>query len=346
MTPPVPPASAETREWLLETDRAHLWHPWAPHRISSETLIIVSGHGCHVRDAEGRRFLDAKASGLNATLGYGCRPVIEAMNEQLTRLMTYDTVEGSNLPAIELARRIAELTGPDLTRTFFCNSGSEAIETAVRVARAYHALLGAPERTRIVSVDNGYHGTTAAAAACTTGSEAAGFVRVPGPAGPGRPDGRPGVEGVRAYLAEHATATAALVLEPVQGLGGHIVSDDDLAALRALCDEHDVLLVLDEVLTGFGRTGRMFAYEHAGVRPDLLVTSKGLTSGYASLSAVTTTPRVFDVFGRDRETGGFAHGHTHSGHATACAAALAVLDVLEGGVLDTRASAASNSWTR
>ncbi|WP_304452768.1 aspartate aminotransferase family protein [Nocardiopsis sp. YSL2] len=333
---PSPQANHGSDTWL-ERDRAHLWHPWAPNRISSETLVIVSGEGCRVWDADGRGFLDAKASGLNATLGYGCRPVIDAVSDQLSRLMTYDMIEGTSVPAIELARRIAGLTGPELNRTFFCNSGSEAIEACVRIARSYHTLSGSSERTQVVSLRNGYHGTTMAAFAATTGAAPeAGFVSLPGPVPPAAPGmgDRGGLDVIRDHLGEHGRRTAAVLLEPVQGLGGHIVPDEYLWELRKLCDEHGVLMILDEVMTGFGRTGRMFAYEYADIRPDILATSKGLTAGYASLGAVTTTQRVFDAFEHDRDVGGLAHGHTHSGHATACATALAVLDQLEGaGVL-------------
>ena len=313
---------------LLAIDAEHLWHPWSPTRVSPDTVVAVSGDGCEVRDADGRVFLDAKSSGLNATLGYGCRPVIEAVAAQLARLMTYDMGEGSNLPAIELARRIAGLTGPGLSRTFFCNSGSEALEACIRISRFHHAAQGDTGRTAIVAFENAYHGSTMGSAACAPGASPvaaevapAGFVTLPSAA--------VSVEPLRAHLAEHGRRTAAVLIEPVQARGAHVVPDEHLRAVRDLCDEHGVLLVIDEVTTGFGRTGAMFAHQQAGVRPDLLATSKGLTAGYMSLGAVTTTPAVFDVFDRHKKQAGFVHGHTHSGHASACAAGLAVIDHLE-----------------
>ncbi len=337
-TPGTPAGPAQ--EQLLTLDGDYLWHPWSPSRVSPDTMVAVSGQGCEVTDADGRRFLDAKSSGLNATLGYGCRPVVEAVSAQLSRLMTYDLGEGSNIPAIRLAERIAGLCGPPLTRTFFCNSGSEAVETTVRVARFHHAVNGAPERTLVVSFHNAYHGATMAAAACSMGSSPvarevtpAGFASVPGP-GPALEAGSPGtIEGLRAFLADNGSRTAAVLVEPVQGRGGYMLSDDHLREVRQLCTEHGALLILDEVMTGFGRTGRMFAYQHAGVIPDLLATSKGLTAGYMSLAAVTASERVFEVFDRHKEKAGFVHGHTHSGHAAACAAALAVIDTIEAGDL-------------
>lgn len=337
---PTDPA-VESRAGLLAVDADHLWHPWSPSRVSPDTVVAVSGRGCEVWDADGRRYLDAKSSGLNATLGYGCRPVIDAVNAQLSRLMTYDMGEGANVPAIRLARRVAELTGPPLTRTFFCNSGSEAMETCIRIARFYHAVLGAPRRHLVVSFENAYHGATMAAAACSAGSSPvakevtpAGFVTLPRP---GR--AADGAGALRDFLARHGDRTAAVLVEPVQSRGGHLLPDACLRAVRELCDRHGALLVLDEVTTGFGRTGRMFGYQHSGIRPDLLATSKGLTAGYMSLAAVTTTEHVFDVFDANKTKAGFVHGHTHSGHAAACAAGLAVLDVVESEGLVANAEA-------
>ncbi|MER6910137.1 aminotransferase class III-fold pyridoxal phosphate-dependent enzyme [Streptomyces sp. NPDC000594] len=346
--------AAPNQTELLSVDADYLWHPWSPSRVSPDTLVAVAGEGCEVRDADGRTYLDAKSSGLNATLGYGCRAVTDAISAQLAQLMTYDMGEGANVPAIRLAQRIAGLTGPRLTRTFFCNSGSEAIETCVRIARFYHAVREDTGRTLIVSLDTSYHGATMAAAACSPAAtpvapEVApgGFVTVPGPGrteGPGHAEGSgghpadpgpgpdpaaDGADALREFLAEHGSRTAAVVLEPVQARGAQVASDAYLRAVRALCDRHGVLLILDEVTTGFGRTGLMFGYQHSGAEPDILATSKGLAAGYMSLAAVTTTQHIFDVFDRNKERAGFVHGHTHSGHAAACAAGLAVIDVIE-----------------
>lgn len=338
MTAPPTGLIAQSQADLLAVDATYLWHPWSPSRVSPDTVVATSGAGCEVFDADGRRYLDAKSSGLNAALGYGCQPVIDAISAQLSRLMTYDMGEGSNLPAIELAQRIAGLAGPRLSRTFFCNSGSEAVEACIRIARFYHAVLGATERTAIVSLENAYHGATMGAAACSAGSSPVapevaptGFVTVPGPdyaAGSGSGDDA-GIEHLRAHLDEHGPRTAAVIVEPVQARGARVVPDAYLRAVRQLCDEHAVLLVLDEVTTGFGRTGQMFAHQYADIQPDLLATSKGLTGGYMSLGAATTTPEVFDAFDRHRGLAGFVHGHTHSGHASACAAGLAVLGYIE-----------------
>ncbi|MFK0252740.1 aspartate aminotransferase family protein [Streptomyces sp. NPDC090445] len=324
-----------TRAELLAVDADFLWHPWSPSRVNPDTVLAVSGDGCEVRDADGRTYLDAKSSGLNATLGYGSRPVIDAVAGQLARLMTYDMGEGANEPAIRLAERIAGLTGPRLTRTFFCNSGSEAAEAAIRIARFYHAVRGERQRGLVVSFENAYHGATLGAAASSAGASPvsaeftpAGFVTLPGR-----------TDALRDFLAGQGDRTAAVLIEPVQARGAHQVPDDRLREVRELCSRYGALLILDEVTTGFGRTGRMFGYQHAGVEPDLLTTSKGLAAGYMSLAAVTTTEHVFDVFDTHRKQAGFVHGHTHSGHAAACAAGLAVLDVIERDGLVANAAA-------
>lgn len=321
------------REVLLASDAEYLWHPWSPTRVAPDTVVAVSGRGCRVRDADGREFLDAKSSGFNATLGYGRAEVVEAVSAQLARLMTYDLGEGSNVPAIALARRIAGLTGPSLTRTFFCNSGSEGVEAAVRTARFYHAAQGLPERFTVVSLSGGYHGSTMAAAACAPAptpvsplAAPAGFTVLPGPRAT---DHGSAAAELERFLARCGNETAAVIVEPVQARGVHVLSDTYLRELRDLCDRYGVLLVFDEVTTGFGRTGRMFAWQRGGTPPDILITGKGLTAGYMSLAAVTTTEDVFGVFDRNKDRAGFVHGHTHSGHAAACAAGLAVLDVVE-----------------
>lgn len=191
-----------------------------------------------------------------------------------------------------------------------------------------------------MSLKNCYHGTTLAASTCATSSASdeqgllpAGFVSVPGPdweavRREGLAVSHSGIEALEVFFAEHGKNISAFIVEPVQGIGGYIVPDNYLRAARALCTQYGAHLILDEVLTGFGRTGKMFAYEYAHITPDLLITSKGLTAGYMSLAAVTTHDKIFDVFEREKEMSGFSHGHTHSGHASACAAGLAVLDIL------------------
>jgi len=339
---------------LLAHDRDYLWHPWSPNGASLP--LMVAGEGCFVADVNGQRYLDARACTLNAVLGYGHPAVIEAITSQLRRLMTYDLSCGSAPPPILLARRIAGLMPGPLTRTFFVNSGSEATETAIRIARVYHGLRGQPGRRSVITLHDGYHGATLGALAATgspfrragAGPLPEGFVPVGTPRCRACADGTghqrcavPGPEQIAGAISRlGAGQVAAVMVEPVLGIGGVIpLPDGYLAAVRQICDEQGVLLIADEVMTGFGRTGRMFAFEHDAVVPDMVTTGKHLTGGHLPLAAVTTTQAVYAAFADDPLLGGLRHGHTTSGHATACAAALAVLNVISRDDLPGRAAA-------
>lgn len=325
-------ASAPALDSPLARDAQYLWHPWSPSRVTAETIVATHGHGCDVVDIDGRRYLDAKSSGLNATLGYGCTPVIDAATTQLRTLMTYDLGEGASLPSALLAEEIARLAGPDLTRTFFCSSGSEAVEAAIRIARFHHLAAGDHHRQLIVSLDRSYHGATLGAAAATGHAvpqgipDPPGFHHLPTP----RTDiDSHGLSDLQAFFDTHGHRVAAVILEPVSARTAHPLPHTYLAAMRALCSQFGALLILDEVTTGFGRTGTMFAYQDTDTTPDILCTSKGLGAGYTSIGAVTTTDAIFDRFDLAKNRAHFVHGHTHSGHATACATALAVLRYLQ-----------------
>lgn len=344
---------------IRQADTAHLWHPWAP-IAAADRLVLVDGHGCRVRDDLGNTFLDLRAGTLNATVGYGDARVVEAMATQAGRLMTWDLAEVTTGPAALLAARIAALTSHGLDRTLFCNSGSEGIEAAIKIARMFHWINGEPDRTVIASFGDGYHGATTAGIAATgaafrrdgAGPLPSGFLHLATPrcaecvtaATQPHTCRAPGAANWERQLLEAGPERiAAVLVEPVLSVGGVIVPPQGtLAALRELCDRHRILLIADEVATGFGRTGRMFGYQHdlpACAGPDILVTAKGLTGGYAPLAAVTVHESIYQAFGRDPLLGGLRHGHTTGGHATACAAALAVLDIVEGENLPARAEA-------
>ncbi|MEU8216753.1 aminotransferase class III-fold pyridoxal phosphate-dependent enzyme [Micromonospora taraxaci] len=331
---------------LAQLEAAFLWHPWSPSVRPSDALMLVSGNGCEVTDVSGRRFLDARAGLFNATLGYGRPEVVQAIAEQAATLMTYGLGAASTPPAVLLAARLAELFGKPLTRTFFVNSGSEATEAAVKIARGYHALRGQPRRQMVLSLADGYHGTTLAAVAMTrlpttragVGPLPAGFASVATPRCQDCTTGHehevcagPGPEALEETITRLGSdAVAAFMVEPVLGVGGIVpLPHGYLAAARQICDAHGVLLIVDEVMTGFGRTGAWFAHQAAGVVPDLVTTAKGLTGGYAPLAAVTARQRIFEVFAGDPLIAGLRHGHTTSGHAIAAAAALAVLRVID-----------------
>jgi adenosylmethionine-8-amino-7-oxononanoate aminotransferase len=337
--------SADQARELLGWDREYLWHPWSP--AGARWPLMVAGEGCFVADASGRQYLDARACTLNAVLGYGHPAVIEAVTSQMSRLMTYDLSCGTTAPAVLLARRIAGLLPGPLTRTFFVNSGSEATEAAIRIARMYHQMTGSPGRRAVITLHDGYHGTTLAALAATgsafrrTGAEPLpdGFVAVRTPRCPACAGGAahqqceiPGPGQVAGMISGMGPGqVAAVLIEPVLGVGGIIpLPDGYLAQVRQSCDEHGVLLIVDEVMTGFGRTGRMFGFQHDdGVVPDIVTTGKHLAGGHLPLAAVTTTQAVCGAFDGDPLLGGLRYGHTTSGHATACAAALACLEVID-----------------
>ncbi|MCI4065602.1 aminotransferase class III-fold pyridoxal phosphate-dependent enzyme [Micromonospora sp. R77] len=336
---------AHTAEELAELDRRHLLHPFTPVGVS-EQLVIVSGQGCEVTDSHGRRYLDGRSGQYNATLGYGHPRVLAALREQSEKLMTYALLGASNEAAVLLAAKLAELYGEPLTHSLFCNSGSEANEAAVRIVRMYHALRGQPERTTVLSLAEGYHGTTLAMSAMTAspllwagcGPQPAGFAHVPTPRCAACAAGEahdecvvPGPEALEeAILAQGAETVAAFIVEPVLGVGGiRPLPDGYLRAVREICDRHGVLLILDEITTGLGRTGAWFAHQREGIRPDVITTAKGLTGGYVPFAAVTMTSTVAEAFAGDPMLGGLRHGHTTSGHALGAAVALTVLDVLD-----------------
>ncbi len=340
---------------LAELDRSHWLHPQGDlggGPAVAPQLIFQRGRGSTLFDLQCRPFLDAMAGLWNVNVGYGRPELAEAAAEQMRELPFSSTYGGfGHAPAIRLAARLAELTPGDLEVTFFACGGAEANDTAYKIARLYWRLRGQPEKVRIVARLRAYHGLTYGATSATglpmfwegVGPLAPGFLHAPAPH-PYRyeGDGAPGEGYARALeqvIVEAGPETvAAVVAEPVQGAGGVIVPPDDyLRQLREICDRHHLLLIADEVITGFGRTGRWFGVEHFGVVPDLLVFAKGVTSGYLPLSGVVVRRSVHEVL---RSLGGvFPHGFTYSGHPVACAVGLRNLRILEEEGLVERARA-------
>src|SRR5438128_428692 len=337
--------SAEEASRLAELDRTHWLHPQGDLAGPAGTipqLIIVSGQGATLTDTEGREYVDGMASLWNVNVGYGREVLAAAAAEQMTALAFSSAYGGFGTePAIRLAAKLAELAPGDLEVTYFASGGGEANDTAYKIARLYWKLRGEPERVNIVSRIRDYHGLTYAATSATglanfwKGFEplAPGFLHAPSP-DPYRSegDGSAGAAYVQALekvvLDAGPGTVAAVVAEPVQGAGGVIVPPADyFPLLRQVCDKHGLLLIADEVITGFGRTGRWFALEHWNVQADLMIFAKGVTSGYLPLSGVMLTRRVHDVLTSVK--GMFAHGFTYSGHPTACAVGLRNLQILE-----------------
>ncbi|MGI8779175.1 MAG: aspartate aminotransferase family protein [Solirubrobacteraceae bacterium] len=308
----------------------HLWHPFADMaRVPSEELTLVSGEGSWVTDAEGRRYLDASAALWFCNVGHGRSELADAAAAQMRKLAAYHTFDVfANEPALELARRLALIapTGPG-SAAFFTSGGSEAIDTAAKLARRYWHVRGEEQRRIVIARDGAYHGMAA------FGTSLAGIA-------PNRAGWGPLVEEVvhveadsadalADALERHSDAVAGFIGEPVLGAGGvHPPAPGYWERVQALCREHDVLLIVDEVVTGFGRLGTAFACERYGIAPDLLCAAKGISSGYAPLGVVLSGARVRDVLWH-ADAGPVRHGYTYSGHATACAVALANLDVLE-----------------
>jgi len=330
---------------LSELDRTHWLHPQgdldAP-AGSVPQLIFASGKGATLTDIQGREYIDGMASLWNVNVGYGRTVLAEAAATQMKKLAFSSAYGGfGTAPTIELAAKLAELAPGDLEVTYFASGGAEANDTAYKIARLYWKLRGEPARINIVSRVRDYHGLTYGATSATgmanfwKGFEplAPGFLHAPAP-DPYRysGEGSAGAGYVRALeqvvLDAGPETVAAVVVEPVQGAGGVIVPPDDyLPLLRALCDKYGLLLIADEVITGFGRTGRWFGMENWNVKADLMIFAKGVTSGYLPLSGVMLTRAVHDTLKSVK--GPFAHGFTYSGHPTACAVALRNLQIIE-----------------
>ena len=346
--------SAEEASRLYELDRTHWLHPQGDLDAPPGTipqLMFASGAGATLTDVEGREYVDGMASLWNVNVGYGRADLAEAAATQMKSLAFSSAYGGfSTKPAIELAAKLAELAPGDLDVTYFASGGAEANDTAYKVARLYWKLRGEPARVNIVSRLRDYHGLTYGATSATglanfwKGFEplAPGFLHAPSP-DPYRysGEGSAGEAYVKALedvvLKAGAATVAAVVVEPVQGAGGVIVPPQDyFPLLRQVCNKYGLLLIADEVITGFGRTGRWFAMEHWNVQADLMVFAKGVTSGYLPLSGVMLTRAVHDTLKTAK--GPFQHGFTYSGHPTACAVGLRNLQILEDEHLVERAA--------
>lgn len=307
-----------------------LWHPFADMAtLPGREIVFASGEGSTVIDEDGRRYLDASAGLWFCNVGHGRAELADAAAEQMRRLAGYQIFDVfSNRPALELADRIAALAPlGEGSAVFFANGGSDAIDTAAKIARRYWTALGHPERRVIIARGGAYHGMNA------YGTSLAGIEANAAGWGPLVPDvvhvDRDDTAALARALAENAGRVAAFIGEPVQGAAGvYPPAEGYWEAVQDLCRDEDVLVIADEVVTGFGRLGAWFGSERLGISPDLLVGAKGVTSGYAPLGLVVAGPRVRDVLWAEG-VGAFRHGYTYSGHPMACAVGLANLDVIE-----------------
>jgi adenosylmethionine-8-amino-7-oxononanoate aminotransferase len=342
---------------LLRRSRAAVWHPCTQmkHLEAQPVLPIVRGEGVWLFDAEGRRYLDAVSSWWTNLFGHNHPHIKAAIADQLDRIEHVMLAGLTHEPVVELSERLAALTG--LGHAFYGSDGASATEIALKMSMHAWRNRGRPRKNGFVAVAQGYHGETAGALGVTDiplfRDAYAPLLRpsavVPSPdarrAGPGvdaRTHAEHAAQGLEAWLAAHHETTAALIVEPlVQCAAGMAMHDADwLRRARALCDHHDVHLIADEIATGFGRTGTRFACEQAGVRPDFICLSKGLTGGYLPLSAVLTTDEVYGAFYDDDSARGFLHSHSYTGNPLACRAALATLDLLDDAALERQRATA------
>jgi adenosylmethionine---8-amino-7-oxononanoate aminotransferase len=329
-------------ERLLALDAERVWHPYGALPAALVPLPVVSAEGVRLRLADGRELIDGMASWWCAIHGYRHPRLDRALGEQAGRMAHVMFGGLTHEPGVRLAEQLIELAPAGLERVFLADSGSVSVEVAIKLCLQYQHARGRMERARLMTVRGGYHGdTTGAMALCDpVGGMHSLFAGVLAPhVFASRPPDGFGAEldgawarEVQELAEQHADELAGIVVEPVvQGAGGmRFHSPACVAHLRRVCDEHDLLLVLDEIATGFGRTGAMFACEHAGVAPDVMCVGKALTGGYLTLAAVLCTPSVAQAVSSG-EGGGLMHGPTFMANPLACAVALASLELLAEG---------------
>ncbi len=324
-----------------DSARRHLWMHFSKMSAyaDAEIPVIVRGEGCHVFDSHGRRLLDGLSALYCVNVGHGREELAEAAAAQMRELAFFTNWSSAHPAAIELAEHIARLAPPGLERVFFTSGGSEAVESAWKLARAHHRLRGDDGRTKIVARELAYHGTTMGALA-VTGVPALkqafeplvpGACHVPNTNDLRWEDGRDPLWAADAIeqriLAEGPATVAAVILEPVQNAGGCFEAQPGyFARVREICDRHGVLLISDEVICSWGRLGHPFGCERFAYSPDIITTAKGLTSGYVPMGAMIVSDRVAEPFMRDGAS--FVHGFTFGGHPVAAAVALANLEIL------------------
>lgn len=333
-------------EWQ-ELDKEHHLHPFTNHKElhKKRSRIITRADGVYIYDVDGNRFLDGMSGLWCVNAGYGRDELVDAATQQMHELPYYNNFfQCSHPPAIELAAALEEISQPQFRRVFFAGSGSESNDTIVRMVRTYWDLLGQPQRHTIISRKNAYHGSTVAAASLSgmkpmhrqSGLPIPGIVHVEQPYWFGSDRSMsPGKFGVAAARSIEdkineigSDKVAAFIGEPIQGAGGVIIPPASYwPEVQRICDEYGILLISDEVITGFGRLGEWFGADYFGICPDFMPFAKGVTSGYLPLGGVFISDRVADVL--IDKGGEFFHGYTYSGHPAACAVALANVRLLQ-----------------
>lgn len=326
-----------SRETILVQDRTHVWHPYTQMREyveQTEPLVLERAQGSRLYDVDGRCYLDANASWYCCTLGHQHPRLVHALTAQAAKMCHVALAGITHEPATALAKELCEIAPAGLSRVFYSDDGSTAVEVALKLALQYWAQNGRPKRTRFLALDGAYHGDTMAASSVSGidvfrrpfGGVLLDCLRVP----PGAAGYAQAFEVLGRLLAEHADELAAVIVEPIaQAVNGmRFYAPEFLRALRDLATQHDVFLICDEVFTGYGRTGPFWASEYAGVAPDILCTAKGFTAGMLPMAATLATERIFSGFwGEPART--FFYGHTFCGNPLGAALAREVLRVFE-----------------
>ena len=334
--------------FLNENNARHVWHPMANagEMRAHPPKIVIGGEGVHITDIDGHRVIDAVGGLWNVNLGYSADSVKAAIARQLSDLPYYSTFRGTtNAPMIELSYELTQFFAPEgMTRAFFTSGGSDSVETALRLARQYHKLNGQPERTKFVALKKGYHGTHMGGASVNGNANfrrayeplLPGVIHLPAPWDYRNPWGLTDGAEIAHRIAQGfedeiafqgADTIAAFIMEPVLGAGGVIVPHASFMPLmRKLCDKHGILLIADEVITAFGRTGEWSGSRLWGVQPDLMCTAKAITNGYFPFGAVMIHDKLTQAFETSKSPmASIGHGYTYSGHPVGAAAALACL---------------------
>jgi len=342
----------------LDIDQAHLMHPLHHPSAYKTTRVWVSGNGALIKDSTGREYIDGLSGLWNVNIGHGRKELGDAARDQMATLAFHSSYAGgTNEKAIALAERLAGLVYPSINTFFFTSGGAEATETSIKTSRFYWKALDQPGKFKVISRHRAYHGLTLAAMSATGlpafwpmfEPRTPGFLHIDAP-DPYRfvntdPDVTLGVAAANkleeAVLREGADTVAAFIAEPVQGAGGVIVPPDDyFKRIREICTKYDVLLIADEVITGFGRTGKWFGLERYGIEPDIMQFAKGITSGYIPLGGIGVSDKVREVINGVPAGKRWMHAYTYSGHPTCCAVALANIDIIEKERLVERGAAA------
>lgn len=339
----------------IQSDYAHVIHPLHHPSAHQEPKVWVEGRGAMIKDIHGHEYIDGLSGLWNVAVGHGREELAQAAYDQMRQLAYYSAYAGStNLPTTRLAEKLAELCYPSINTFFFTSGGAESSESSFKTARFYWKAVGKPDKIKFISRMKGYHGVTMAAMSATGlptywpmfEPRVPGFIHIESPY-PYRfvnktPEVSDGIAAANlleeAILREGPETVAGFIAEPVQGAGGVIPPQDDyFVRIREICDKYEVLLIADEVITGFGRTGRWFGLEHYGIEPDIVQFAKAITSGYIPLGGIGVSDTIREVIEHVPGEQRWMHAFTYSSHPTSCAVALANLAIIEKEGLVARA---------